>query len=132
MWHEILGRCIIINDANCIYIPWIEHTHHMHIYIILYIFICLCAYGLWAYVCVCTHESAPANVCVCVRDARLPFYLSFLVRPVQLVAEHCVPVLLRRQGLLQLPEITGTADETKVSDRMLSTSYMTTIRVVRR
>ena len=44
---------------------------------------------------------------------------SFLVRPVQLVVERPVPVLLWRQSLLQLPETTGTEDETEVSDRTL-------------
>ena len=42
------------------------------------------------------------------------------MRPLQLAAEHPVPVQLRRQGLLQLLEATGAEDETEVSDGALS------------
>ena len=57
------------------------------------------------------------------------------MRPLQLVAERSVPVLLRRQSLLPLPETTGAEHETEVSDRTVSTcvrSYTTIVRVVRR
>ena len=38
------------------------------------------------------------------------------MRPLQLVVEHPLPVLLRRQSLLQLSEVTGTGFEAEVSD----------------
>ena len=44
---------------------------------------------------------------------------SFLVRPLRLVAEHPVPVLLRRQGLLQLSEATGAEDKKEVNNHMM-------------
>ena len=41
------------------------------------------------------------------------------MRPLRPVVEHPVPVLLRRQSLLQVPEATGAEDETDVSNGAL-------------
>ena len=68
MWHEILGRCIIINDANCIYIPCIDHTHHMHICILSYACVHIGYVHIgYGHIYVCAPTRVHPQTCVCVR-----------------------------------------------------------------